>query len=759
MKIQDRISVSSDAKTELPIHFFTIVLNGQPYIQYHIDIFKQLPFEWHWHIIEGVANLNHDTGWSVELGGEISDEIHHNGLSNDGTTEYIDELAQLYPDRVTIYRKPQGIFWDGKREMVNAPLVNIQAECLLWQVDVDELWTVEQLQNGRQLFIDRPLKTAAFYWCWYFVGQNLIIGTRNCYGQNPQQEWLRTWRFKPGAVWIAHEPPILAQPDLTGKYVNIATINPFLHLETEKNGLVFQHFAYVTKEQLRFKEQYYGYQSAVAQWNKLQAVTKFPVFLRDYFAWVKDGTQVDLAEFRGIVPIAQRDEDTDRWYFLRPEEVQIKVSQINRVTPKIAIDGVFFQIGNSGIARVWQSLLQEWVRIGFAKHLIVLDRDSTAPRIPGINYHLIHRYEEQNAAQDSFQLQEICDRYQVDLFISTYYTTPISTPGILLVHDMIPEAIGADLSSSMWQEKNHAICYASRYITISQNTALDLGYFYPQIDPNNITVALNGVDSLFSPSSDTEIDEFCTTYQIDRPYLIIVGDRVGLNGYKNAIHAFREISQLSHPEQFEIVCVGGNPHLESESVNLIGSTKVHQLSLSDLDLRAAYSGATALIYPSIYEGFGLPILEAMACGCPVITCRNSALPEVAGDAAIYVSETDVSELITALDLVQQPEVRTQLITAGLARSKQFSWGKMADTISIELLNTYAQLQQGQLPPVNPLWHQFRQLQADSVPELMATRAQLTALQSQIVSMEATKFWKLRIQWLKFKHKIGLVERS
>jgi hypothetical protein len=108
---------------------------------------------------------------------------------------------------------------------------------LLWQVDVDELWTVEQICTVRQMFTDYPEKTAAYYWCWFFVGENLAVSTRNCYSQHPQQEWLRTWRYKPGARWKRHSPPSLVEPLADGEVRDIATLNPFLHEETEKTGL------------------------------------------------------------------------------------------------------------------------------------------------------------------------------------------------------------------------------------------------------------------------------------------------------------------------------------------------------------------------------------------------------------------------------------------------------------------------------------------------------------------------------------------
>jgi glycosyltransferase involved in cell wall biosynthesis/SAM-dependent methyltransferase len=685
--------------TVLPVHFFTIVLNGEPFIRHHIEVFKQLPFKWHWHIVEGVADLKHDTAWVLRYGGRIIDEMHHDGRSKDGTTEYLDELAREYPDRVTVYRKPEGVFWDGKREMISAPLANIHEECLLWQVDADELWTSEQICKTRQLFIRNPEKTAAFYWCWYFVGENLVISTRNCYAQNPKQEWLRTWRYKPGAVWASHSPPKLVEPLPNGEWRNIAAVNPFLHEETEKEGIVFQHFAYATPEQLEFKEHYYGYENAVSSWTALQEQKKFPVRLRQYFPWVRDLTLVDTAESRGVAPIAQKQQAGEResWRFLKPEEIQQKSRKIEPPVPKILVDGVFFQFYKTGIARVWRSLLEEWVETGFAKHIVVLDRAGTAPEIPGIESRLVPPYDYSRTDADREMLQQVCDREGADLFISTYYTTPLSTPSAFMAYDMIPEVVGADFTEPMWREKHHGLQQASAYITISENTARDLVRFFPDIDPESVTVAHCGVKNTFSPASSEEIDRFKTRYGIAKPYFILVGLGVG---YKNAILFFQAFSKLFSKQGFELVGTGSGGLLDPQLRTYTSGVAIHMLQLSDEELRAAYSGAVGLVYPSKYEGFGLPVLEAMACGCPVITCPNASIPEVAGKAALYVKDDDVEGLAEALCDVQKPNVRQALITAGLEQAKKFSWAKMAKTVSSALVD--ATLQPLNLKEINPI---------------------------------------------------------
>ncbi|MBD2462311.1 glycosyltransferase family 4 protein [Oscillatoria sp. FACHB-1407] len=669
--------------SDLPIHFFTIVLNGEPFIRYHLNIFQQLPFTWHWHIVEGVADLKHDTAWSVQLGGQVTSDIHQQGRSLDGTSEYLDEVAAQHPDRITVYRKPLGEFWDGKREMVNAPLVNIQEECLLWQVDVDELWTVEQLVTAHQMFATHPEKTAAFYWCWYFVGADLIISTRNCYAQNPEQDWLRTWRYRPGYVWAAHEPPQLAEPLPDGTWRDVAGVNPFRHAETEANGLIFQHFAYVLPAQLQFKERYYGYAGALSQWQTLQHETHFPVRLRRYFSWVHDLTMVDRAATKGVVPIAHPD-PTGAWQFRSSDALHAEVKTPSSFTPLVAIDGVFFQLYKTGIARVWRSLLEEWVANGFANNLVVLDRAGTAPEIPGIHYYPIQPYNAKDSEGDRQMLQRVCDTLGVEVFISTYFTTPLSTPSVVLVYDMIPEVMGEGQTHPIVQAKQRAIAQATRHLAISQNTAEDVVRFSPQPLASPVEVAYCAVSKTFRPAGEAAIAQFRRKYGVNKPYFVVIGaDNPSV--YKNNQLFFQAFANLASKTGFDLVCTAFEPQLPDGWRASTTGVTVHLLRLTDAELAVAYSGAIALVYPSKYEGFGMPILEAMACGCPVITCPNSSIPEVAGEAALYVDDTDADALAEALCDVQKPKIRHALIESGLQRSHLFSWATMATIVQSVLM--------------------------------------------------------------------------
>lgn len=279
----------------LPVHFFTIVLNGEPFIRYHLDIFRQLPFEWHWHIVEGLAELKYDTGWSLQFGGRVTNELHRNGLSNDSTTEYIDQLAGEFPENITVYRKQNGSLFDGKVEMVNAPLANIREDCLLWQVDVDELWTVEQIKKMCSLFTQHSDKTAAYFYCRFLVGPRKHVISVDTWGNRPE-DWPRVWRFRPGMKWTSHEPQVL----VNSMGQDVKSLNPFTRDETLTHNLIFQHFAYVIEAQLRFKEIYYGYRDAVARWEQLQNVTG-KVELQTYLPWATNAIADDWSDDLGTL--------------------------------------------------------------------------------------------------------------------------------------------------------------------------------------------------------------------------------------------------------------------------------------------------------------------------------------------------------------------------------------------------------------------------------------------------------------------------
>lgn len=354
---------------------------------------------------------------------------------------------------------------------------------------------------------------------------------------------------------------------------------------------------------------------------------------------------------------------------------------------RVILDGVFFQDFGTGISRVWQSLLREWVASGFAEHVLLLDREETAPRIAGVRRRVVARHAYGALAEDRSMLQRVCDEEGAAVFASTYYSHPIGTPSVMTVHDMIPEVFAVDLGQPMWLEKDACIRHARRFIAVSSSTARDLCGFYPQILPARVTVAHNGVSPLFRPAGTGEVESFRTRHGITRPYFLLVGSR---ETYKNAEIFLRVFSGLRDRQRYAVVCVGGEKNLQPELQALRAGSERHMLRLDDAELRLAYSGAIALAYPSTYEGFGMPVAEAMASGCPVITTPNASLPEVAGDAAIYVKPMDEAALADALTRIQQPELRNALIARGLERAKLFSWTKMAQIVARVLTEAAAE---------------------------------------------------------------------
>ena len=379
---------------------------------------------------------------------------------------------------------------------------------------------------------------------------------------------------------------------------------------------------------------------------------------------------------------------------------------------KLLVDGVFFQLASSGIARVWEALL---TRLAASRSIdiFVLDRGG-APRISNITLIPFPSYRDRYSAEDSALLQKVCDHYEVDVFTSTYYTSPLSTPMLLIVYDMIPELFEFDLKERYWMEKEIAIAFSRRFIAISSNTKQDLLRFYPEISSDQVTVAYPGYDpAIFRPRNDFDVDRFREKIGVRRRYFLLVGSREQHKNYKNAKTFFEAVHRLGHVD-FDVICAGGEPEIDPAALNLLpDDCQVERVTLDDDELALAYAGAIALVYPSLYEGFGLPVLEAMACGCPVITTLKGSLAEVADtNSCLTIEGTDIAEMADAITAVQQPPIRDRLVVEGFKRAATFSWDALVQAVETETATLAHAGKEGSFSTFFADWRRMRAMQAE-----------------------------------------------
>jgi glycosyltransferase involved in cell wall biosynthesis len=379
------------------------------------------------------------------------------------------------------------------------------------------------------------------------------------------------------------------------------------------------------------------------------------------------------------------------------------------MTPKLVFDGIFFQLANSGIARVWKSILREWSQASILEGSVILDRAKSCPRFDGFIYEDIPAYDFDQGAEDSLLLESTCKKYGASIFVSSYYTTPISVPSLMMVYDMIPEKFDFNLDLRGWREKNLAIRHASAFVSISKSTAEDLLELYPEIPSSSVIVAHCGVDrDIFYPRTQEEIAQFRQQYGIKGNYYLFVGSRSQTKGYKNSQLFFNSLSQLEQTD-FSIVCVGGESELQEYIKPFTAKLDIHLVNLTDEELSVCYSDAVGLVYPSLYEGFGLPIIEAMACGCPVITTREGSIPEAAGDAAYSITGKDEAEMAEAIVKIRDSQVRQKLIRQGIDHASQYSWKKMADITYDAICKLHQNASHCQQNHLIRHWKQYRKV--------------------------------------------------
>jgi glycosyltransferase involved in cell wall biosynthesis len=228
--------------------------------------------------------------------------------------------------------------------------------------------------------------------------------------------------------------------------------------------------------------------------------------------------------------------------------------------------------------------------------------------------------------------------------------------------------------------KYQSVNRADHVICISEHTRQDLLQLF-DVPENKVSVVHLGCSQLDGRQIATQSIEDHSEKYYSRPFLLYVGMR---DGYKNFEQMLRAIAASSSIQKtFDLIAFGGGTFNETEQALLVTlgyrSGQVKQVNGSDQVLNALYQQAAALIYPSTYEGFGLPPLEAMAMQCPVVSSETSSMPEVIGDAAEYFDPHQVDSMRCAIERVVFSEEKTRaLIEKGNARVKQFTWEQCAE---------------------------------------------------------------------------------
>jgi glycosyltransferase involved in cell wall biosynthesis len=278
-------------------------------------------------------------------------------------------------------------------------------------------------------------------------------------------------------------------------------------------------------------------------------------------------------------------------------------------------------------------------------------------------------------------------RDRVDVAHFQYVMPPVSPcRAVVVIHDISyedhPEYFNPIEALRMKWSIRGSARRAAHVLTLSEFSKQQIVERY-RVPPARVTVTPAAASSAFRALPAAAVDETLARLGVRRPFVVAVGNvqpRKNLELLMRAYARLRRADRIPH----DLVLVGqpafrGSAILDTARALGIEAFVRHTGYVAEDDLVALYNGADVFAYPSLYEGFGLPIVEAMACGTPVITSNVTSLPEVAGEAALLVDPKSEDEVAAALDrLLNDPALRAKMRDLGTARSREFTWRRMAD---------------------------------------------------------------------------------
>jgi len=354
---------------------------------------------------------------------------------------------------------------------------------------------------------------------------------------------------------------------------------------------------------------------------------------------------------------------------------------------RIALDAR--KLRDFGIGTYIRNLVVELARLDQTTEYVLLCKPEDIERMPKLapNFRIVAERAKLYSIGEQIRVPMALAREHVQLLHEPHYTLPRLTRcrSVVTIHDcihlMFPKALPNRLAyayarASIWS----AARQADRVLTVSEASKRDILRFV-DVPPEKVAVIYNAIDERFLRAPDeAQMELVRQRYQLNDPFILYVGNIKPHKNVERLIDAFGR-ARVGGLEHLRLVIVGDEiskyPALRQAVHRHRLDKHVRFLGFQPSDTLASfYRLARAFVFPSLYEGFGLPPLEAMACGTPVVTSNVSSLPEVAGDAAVLVDPHDADEIAAAIRRVVTDEpLRASLIEKGAARARTFSWSE------------------------------------------------------------------------------------
>lgn len=358
---------------------------------------------------------------------------------------------------------------------------------------------------------------------------------------------------------------------------------------------------------------------------------------------------------------------------------------------KIIVNALQFSNDGAGISRyshkLSEKLLEKDNNIDVLCRTDVIDGFENNENLIPVNLENTKSYK--RIIKEQLQLLKVYKNYDLVHFLD--YATPVLYKGIKVatIHDVVVLTMKDKYTKGQFLTKKilleNTIKYADKLVCISEFTAKELLTYYPNIDRSKIEVVYNGFEYKPLKIDNKTSEKILCKFNINKDYLLFVGTLSPHKNIERIIEAFNKIKKQGY--NYQLVICGKKGWLYDEIFDKVKKLKLEDEVIftdyvTDEELEVLYKNTKLFVFPSLYEGFGFPPIEAMARKVPVLTSREGALPEIVGDAALFCDAYDVDDISgKIIEGLKDKELRNKLIEKGIKRSEFFSWENTSKKIN------------------------------------------------------------------------------